>query len=70
VGSNQRVPRGEWLDLAESNLDDGIVFMEDDRWIGEEQAIEEVGAAEVARLRAHMRAFIAADRAELDDKES
>lgn len=58
--------REEYLDIVEENLADGNVLMEDDFWRVEEEAIDEVGAEEVARLRARTRAFLEAARAELN----
>lgn len=50
--------RAEYLDMLQASHDDGNVIMDDDRTLVREDAIDEVGVKEVARLRGEMQTYL------------
>lgn len=62
--------RREYLDMLQESHDDGNVVMEDDRTLVEDDATDEVGVEEVARLRTAMAEYLERAWAELDGEQS
>lgn len=62
--------RREFLEMLQEAHDNGSVQMDHDRWYGIEDATGEVGAEEVARLRAEMQTYLKDAWAELDAEQS
>lgn len=61
--------RGEFLEMLQEAHDNGSVLMENDFWMDPDDAASEVGAEEVARLRAEMAAYLEREWAALDTSE-
>lgn len=60
----------EELSAIEYSHSAGLVLMENDAWLTEEDAIAAVGAEEVAHLRAVTGEFLERTRARVDNEES
>jgi hypothetical protein len=56
----------EFLEMLQSAHDDGSVQIHEGLWLGEDDAVVEIGAEEVGRRRAEMAAYLERAWAELD----